>query len=165
MGPVRVPLAGSRSARFPVSTATKRRWPPSRQDRALIEERAGDRAPLPASSPPVPILFVHYGEEWIRGSERCLLDLLEHLDRGRFDPFLWCNGNVLASAARRLGVPVQVDAFPILFDDLPPRFPFLHYARTVRKAFRIVREHGIRIVHSNSGAPVQWMLPVARTFR
>ena len=28
-----------------------------------------------------PVLLVHYGEDWIRGSERCLLDLLAHLDR------------------------------------------------------------------------------------
>ena len=31
-------------------------------------------------SAPTQILYTHYGENWIRGSERCLLDLLTHLD-------------------------------------------------------------------------------------
>ena len=34
------------------------------------------------------ILFTHYGEDQIRGSERCLLDLIAHLDRERFAPMV-----------------------------------------------------------------------------
>ncbi|MGL6500473.1 hypothetical protein ACSZOJ_19715 [Aeromonas dhakensis] len=45
-----------------------------------------------------PILLVHYGENWIRGSERCLLDLLAHLDRSRFAP---CSGATASSWQRR----------------------------------------------------------------
>ncbi|WP_280205794.1 hypothetical protein [Aeromonas veronii] len=50
-----------------------------------------------------PVLLVHYGEDWIRGSERCLLDLLAHLDRSRFTPLLWCNSPTLAAEAAPSG--------------------------------------------------------------
>jgi glycosyltransferase involved in cell wall biosynthesis len=114
---------------------------------------------------PAPILFAHYGEEWIRGSERCLLDLLTHLDRRRFAPVVWCNADTLARAVRGLDVPVEVSPFSILFDWQPPRYRFGRYLRLVRTGARLVRQYGIRLLHSNSVAPTQWLFPVARQAR
>jgi len=48
-------------------------------------------------SKPIPILFVHYGHtEWIRGSERCLIDLIHHLDLTQYTPILWCDTQIMA---------------------------------------------------------------------
>ncbi len=114
---------------------------------------------------PVPILHVHYGDEWIRGSERCLLDLLRGMDRSRFTPQVWCNAHTMADAVRELDIPVQVHPFPILFGWTPPRFDVSGYARLIRTATEFVRGRNIRLLHATSGAPVQGLVPVARTTR
>lgn len=120
----------------------------------------------PASSrDPVPLLFVHYGADWIRGSERCLLDLLAHLDRDRYWPIVWCNAPTMARAVAALDVPVTESPVTILLDWAAPRFAVRSWATLVRQGLRLVREHDIRLIHANSGAPNQWMLPVARRAR
>jgi glycosyltransferase involved in cell wall biosynthesis len=114
---------------------------------------------------PQPILFTHYGEDWIRGSERCLLDLMTHIDRNRFQPILWSNNPSLAVEARALGVTTHESRFTILFDFNAPHFPLANYVRLIRQGLRLVRTHGIRLLHSNSPAPNQWLVPVARQSR
>lgn len=118
---------------------------------------------LRLSLAPVPILFTHYGEDWIRGSERCLIDLLTHIDRGRFRPVVWCNGETLAGELRGLGVPVHVSPFSVLFLWDRPHWALGSYLRLVREGRALVRRYGIRLIHANSAAPNQWMLPVARS--
>jgi glycosyltransferase involved in cell wall biosynthesis len=110
-----------------------------------------------------PVLYVHYGDNWIRGSERCLLDLLANIDRDRFHPVLWCNAEILAVEARRLGVGVEVQDFPVLLGWTAPRFDITGYARLVRHGLRLLRTHRAQLVHANSGAPCQWMLPACRS--
>lgn len=119
---------------------------------------------VPAQGP-APILFTHYGEEWIRGSERCLLDLLTHIDRSRFRPRVWCNAETMAREVRALDVPADVSPFSILFHWDPPRYAFAQWWRQVRQGRALVARHGIRLLHSNSAAPTQWLLPVARSAR
>jgi glycosyltransferase involved in cell wall biosynthesis len=116
-------------------------------------------------SAPAPILFTHYGEDWIRGSERCLLDLLTHIDRQRYRPIVWCNAPALAREAQALGVPVHQSRFSIIGYWYSPRWDLANYTRLVRTGVDLVRQHGIRVLHSNSGAPNQWLLPVARAAR
>ncbi|MDG2670917.1 glycosyl transferase, partial [Vibrio parahaemolyticus] len=38
---------------------------------------------------PKRILYVHYGDNWIRGSEVVLLDLILGIDRDKFEPIVW----------------------------------------------------------------------------
>ncbi len=116
-----------------------------------------------AQQEPIRVLHVHYGEEWIRGSERCLLDLLRGMDRKRFASHVWCNANTMASAVRELGVPAQVFPFPILLGWTPPRFDVRGYAKLIRSAIQFVRSDGIQLLHATSGGPVQWLVPVARS--
>jgi hypothetical protein len=131
----------------------------SRPSQGDAEARAASR------SQPAPILLTHYGEEWIRGSERCLLDLLAHLDRSRYRPLVWCNADTLAREVRALDVPAVVTPFAILLDWAPPRFGVGAWLRQVRQGLALVRRHGVRILHANSAAPTQWLLPVARSAR
>ena len=111
---------------------------------------------------PVSVLFVHYGDDGIRGSERCLLDLLRHIDRDRFSPLVWCNRETFAREVRNQGVSAQVDDFPVMFHYAQPRFSPRRFAALLRKGAGLIREHDVRLVHTNGGAPVQWMLPLAR---
>lgn len=114
---------------------------------------------------PTPILFAHWGDEGIRGSERVLLDLLARIDRGQFGPTLWCNAETMADAARALDVPVRISRMPILLGWDAPRFDLAGYRSLVGEGAALIRELGARLVHANSGAPNQWMVPAARNAR
>lgn len=110
---------------------------------------------------PIPVLFTHFGEEWLRGSENVLLDLLKHLDRDRIAPVVWCNAAPLAEACRDAGYPTHRSAFEFYFDYSSPRFSPRRYAALVREAVSLVRQHDIRVLHANSAAPTQWLVPAA----
>lgn len=114
---------------------------------------------------PATILFTHYGDEWIRGSERCLLDLVTHIDRDRFSPVIWCNSEAMVDNAKKLDVPVYRSEFPLLFGWKQPRLAFKAYAALIRQGTQLVDTHGVDLVHANSGAPNQWMNLVARARR
>jgi glycosyltransferase involved in cell wall biosynthesis len=106
----------------------------------------------------VPILFAHCGLDWITGSERCLLDLVENLDRDRFRPVVVCNGTSLAAAAEKLGARVYCGArFGEEHSHLLPN------RALIREAGRIVKEHEIRLIHANDFQPIAWLLPIARS--
>jgi L-malate glycosyltransferase len=111
---------------------------------------------------PVPVLYVHFGEDRIRGSERCLLDLLSHLDRSRFAPLVWCNAPLMAEEVAKLGFQVRTNRFTILLHWDRPRFAVRRFLALAKEGTGLIRAHGARIVHANSGAPVQWMLPASR---
>jgi glycosyltransferase involved in cell wall biosynthesis len=109
---------------------------------------------------PATILFVHEGEDWIRGSERCLLDLVERLDRRRFRPVVWCNSPVLADAARALGARALVGAgWEAARGRRWPDRALVH------EALGVIRGHDARIVHANDVGPVKWLVPAARSAR
>ena len=108
------------------------------------------------------ILFTHYGDNQIRGSERCLLDLIKHLDRDRFEPVVWCNTEKMAEAARALGVPVIRSEFSLLLSGRSPQFDLRGFYSLVKEGLRLTREYRIDLIHANSGAPNQWLNLVAR---
>ncbi len=112
-----------------------------------------------------PVLLVHYGEDWIRGSERCLLDLLAHLDRSRFTPLLWCNSPTLAAEATTLGVETMVEPFSLLLGWQAPRFDLAAHRRLSRRARELITERQIGLVHANSAAPCQWLAGVCRSLQ
>lgn len=112
-----------------------------------------------------PVLYVHWGEEGIRGSERVLLDLLAKLDRNKYEPVLWCNSSTMAKAASALGVSTESSPMPILLGWDAPRLDLASYCRLVRHGQDLIQRLGIRLVHANSGAPNQWMVPAARRAR
>lgn len=111
------------------------------------------------------ILFVHYGDNWIRGSERCLIDLLTHIDKSAFSPVLWCNNDALAEQVRMLGIPVYVSNFTLLFGERTPKWDVVGYSKLVSEGLRIVDTHRISVLHANSGAPSQWLNLIARARR
>jgi glycosyltransferase involved in cell wall biosynthesis len=111
----------------------------------------------------IPLLFVHFGDDWIRGSEVCALNLLNNLD-SRFVAVLWTNNCAMASAARRAGITVEFDRFDIAvsFDSSRRRFSLLAWANQRRRTIQLVEQYQIQLIHINSGAPCQWVLGAAR---
>ena len=111
---------------------------------------------------PKPILLVHYGkQEWIRGSERCLIDLAYCLDKSRYAPVLWCDTQIMANAFRALDIPIYVDEFPILFGYNSPKLSVNATQSLVTKGCEIIQQHNIALIHSNSAAPNQWLASIA----
>lgn len=127
--------------------------------------RGGTLRPSAATGGAIPILFAHYGEENIRGSERILLDLLRHLDREAVEPIVWCNTETMAAATRDLGVRTYMSRMPLLLGWDKPRLDVRQYRELRRTALALFDRHAIRVVHANSGAPNQWLVPAARSRR
>jgi hypothetical protein len=103
------------------------------------------------------VLFVHYGDDWIAGSEVALLELMQGLARKGVTPFLWCNAPSMQRAAEESGIAVRRDDFAYYFDYSSPAFSPAAYLRLVKKASALITETGAEIVHCNSAAPAQWM--------
>ncbi|MBN9554201.1 MAG: glycosyltransferase family 4 protein [Alphaproteobacteria bacterium] len=114
---------------------------------------------------PLPVLFTHFGDQWIRGSETLLLDLLRYLDRSRIEPIVWCNGLEMADACRGAGYLTHRTDFEYYLDAGSPPFSLRKYSALVREAKAIARRHDIAVLHANSAAPTQWLVPAARSLR
>jgi glycosyltransferase involved in cell wall biosynthesis len=105
---------------------------------------------------PRTILFVHSGRDWIRGSERCLLDLVEGLDRDRFTPIVACDAPTLRREAERAGASAE---HVELGHSIVP-------SRDARRTARdLLRRTGARLVHANVSTVVPALLPAARARR
>jgi len=103
------------------------------------------------------ILYVHYGDQWIRGSERCLLDLIGNLNRDDYQATLWCNSSLLQSEAEALEIPVIVDDFKSSYDNPSRLSSFKETYYLIKKAVHLINAFDIKLIHVNSAAPCQWM--------
>lgn len=108
------------------------------------------------------LLYVHYGDNWLRGSEIVLLNLLKSAKENHYSPVLWCNSEVLAKKATSLGIEVIVDDFVCIGYWTTPKWNFLQFLRLLIKAKQILTKHEISLVHCNNGAPCQWMAPICK---
>src|SRR5579859_5516070 len=116
-------------------------------------------------SSPLPVLFTHFGDDWIRGSEILLLDLLGALDKDKVRPVVWCNGKEMEKACRAAGYPAYRDDFRHMFDYSSPKPNVSHWLEMIRRCRALCREHGIRVLHANSLAPAQWLVPAGMAER
>jgi len=108
------------------------------------------------------ILYVHYGDNWLRGSEIVLLDLLKSAKANHYSPILWCNSKVLAKQATKLGIEVIIDDFVCIGYWTLPKWNFLQFVKLLIKAKKILTSYQISLVHCNNGAPCQWMTFVCK---
>jgi glycosyltransferase involved in cell wall biosynthesis len=108
------------------------------------------------------ILYVHYGDNWLRGSEIVLLDILKSAKAKHYSPVLWCNSEVLAEKASALGIDVIVDDLVCIGYWTLPKWNFLQFFKQLGKAKQIITNYNISLVHCNNGAPCQWMTPVCK---
>ena len=113
-------------------------------------------------SQPQTILFTHYGDNWIRGSERCLLDLITHIDKQKFSPIVWCNSKAMEHEVKKLGIPVILGNFSLLYGWQAPRFDYMHYQQLVNEAQALIKTYKVDLLYANGGAPSQWLNRVAQ---
>ncbi|MFL0805338.1 MAG: glycosyltransferase [Agarilytica sp.] len=103
------------------------------------------------------ILYVHFGEEWIRGSERCLIDLLSDIDRERFNILVWCNSRVLCEELDKRDIETVRTDFTVLFGWDHPKLDFFNFSHLTKISLDIIQNKKIDLIHANSGAPNQWL--------
>ena len=108
------------------------------------------------------VLYVHYGDNWLRGSEIVLLDLMQSAKENHYHPILWCNSELLARKATDLGIEVIVDNFVCLAYWTLPRWNFSQFFKLLIKAKKLVKDYKVSLVHCNNGAPCQWMVPICK---
>ena len=107
-----------------------------------------------------PILFVHHaGINWIRGSTRCLLDLLTHIDRRQFQPVVLCNQPVILDAVRALDVVAHEAR------DWRSPHPFRPDRQWLADVNAVIDRHRIRLIHSDEFTQASVLMPAARRAR
>jgi hypothetical protein len=107
-----------------------------------------------------PILFAHYaGIDWIRGSTRCLLDLLTHIDRTRFAPVVLCNQPAILDAVRALDVPAHQAR------DWNSRHPLRPDRAWLSDARAMIAQYSIKLIHFDEFTQASVLLPAARRAR
>lgn len=111
------------------------------------------------------VLYAHYGDQWIRGSERVLLDLLSHAPAAGVEPTLWTNVAPLAKMVAAMGIQVEYDDFSVYFDYDAPKFSPRQFLGMVNRGIGIARRSGAELIHCNSAAPLQWCLPISWRLR
>lgn len=108
------------------------------------------------------LLFVHYGDDWIRGSEVCLINLIKSINHQKYNCILWCNQQRLVDQVEKQVSASYVTPFTLLLGWQAPRFSLLNWHELYQQGKEIISRHNIDLIHCNSAAPCQWMTMVAR---
>jgi L-malate glycosyltransferase len=103
------------------------------------------------------VLFVHFGDGTIGGSEISLLELMSGLSQREVDVQLYCNTDSLEGAARERGAVVYRGTFAPYFDYSSCAFSLKDYLDEVMNAARLLSKVAPDLVHCNSAEPGQWM--------
>ncbi|QIA63630.1 glycosyltransferase [Vibrio astriarenae] len=111
----------------------------------------------------IPLLIVHYGDNWIRGSEVCLMNMIDSLDN-RYVPIVWTNNPAFADYAEANHIIVEQSEFPelVCLHSGQRKIDWNNWCLLFNKARYLIRKHHIKLIHVNSGAPCQWMASAAR---
>jgi glycosyltransferase involved in cell wall biosynthesis len=94
---------------------------------------------------PKAILFLHHGQDWIRGSERVLLDLAGNLPRERFRPLVWCDSPALRVACAEAGIETVGRKL------LPTKRPWWRVERSViAEMLSVIEAQDVALLHANT---------------
>lgn len=108
------------------------------------------------------VLIAHYGDQWIRGSEVCLLELCKNINRNRWEPIVWTNVTCLEQELKLLDVTTIRGDFTMLAGWGSTKWNFLNYMCLRNNAKNIIESYQVDLVHCNNAAPNQWLVPVAK---
>ncbi|HDM8197663.1 TPA: glycosyltransferase [Vibrio harveyi] len=111
---------------------------------------------------PKRILYVHYGDNWIRGSEVVLLDLITNIDHDQYQPIVWSNCEPLIEKCQSLGIEAEHSNFSLVGGWNTPRWDISGWNDLIKQGTALIEKHNIDLVHVNSGGPCQWMCLAAR---
>ena len=110
------------------------------------------------------LLVVHFGDAQMRGSERCILNLIKGATQHEAEIILWSNHSLLNDAAHEYTTATIKDGFyaPFGFNASPsdknPGVVLIDWIKEARRIFDIYKPN---LVLCNSLAPCQWMLPAS----
>jgi L-malate glycosyltransferase len=107
------------------------------------------------------ILFTHSGQDWVRGSERVLLDLATAIQPFGYRAVVWCDAEALRTACAEARIEVVAQAFPHGVDRPWWRTP----RESIRSAAQVIQATGASLVHVNSLECLPWSLRAARKAR
>lgn len=111
------------------------------------------------------ILFINYGENWIRGQELCLINLLRTIDRSKYNPIVICNAEVLKNELIKSGINAYLTQIPqISFEGKYSKYELFSYIKALFYFRKMIKKHCIKLIYSNSGLPSQLGYPLARLF-
>ena len=108
------------------------------------------------------VLYVHFGDNWLRGSEIVLLDVMSSAQQQGYQPVLWCNSQVLADQAVLLGIEAVYQPMVCLGYWLEPRWQVGTFINQLLMTSKLIKKHNIALVHCNNGAPCQWLSVVCK---
>jgi len=104
----------------------------------------------------VNVLFLHNGENWIRGSENALLSLLRGLGRSKIAPFVLSSNTALTELAQAEGIDATAHPIPYLMVDGDfSSLRFGQWAATLRKIFSLIRSRKVQLLYCNGASPCQ----------
>lgn len=103
------------------------------------------------------VLFVHYGDNWLRGSEICLINLVNDLPKEHFTPVIWTNNSTLFKEVES-SYQSFYSPFSFVWNELTPSRGFSSWFQQVKYAINLIKQNNISLIHVNSAAPCQWML-------
>ncbi len=89
------------------------------------------------------VLFVHHGENWIRGSERAMIDLADGVRRHGIEPVVACNAEAVHAAVEDLGITSMLISEPHRSSPLPGR-------REIGEWRALIGKVAPDLVHANS---------------
>ena len=116
------------------------------------------------NAPKKNLLIVHYGDELLRGSERCLINLIGGLNKDLFNIHLWSNHPELNKLVEAPGVAVTYTPFyPSIGFGYPasPDGWLSDYRTAITIAAGLIDDFSPALIICNSLAPVQWLLPIS----
>ena len=103
------------------------------------------------------ILFLHYGANWIRGSEIALTRLLQQLGDEKYHSHLICNQELFADHVREnTGISIDTVFIPeIMIDGKHRRIQLLGWMGMVKRLIREIHDRKIDLLYCNSGITFQ----------
>lgn len=110
---------------------------------------------------PRTVLLVDVGHGPIRGADQVTLTLIDGIDPARYRFVLLTNHLALAEACRARGLPVEVQPIRMLFVPRPHPRDLVDLIRFSRLAVRLIRAHGVALIHSINGNSCIWLFPAA----
>lgn len=108
------------------------------------------------------ILFVHFGDEQLRGSERCLINLMQDLHANGHQIALACNQVVHGTemAAWCANAPLCTSMRPVALSETLSVRAMSEWVKCYRSLKAFVDDVRPDLVVCNSAAPCQWMVPL-----
>lgn len=104
------------------------------------------------------LLMVHYGDNWLRGSEHCLLNLCHALKTQGYQPIVWCNAPALAEALKACDLPCYCEPMSIVLGYQKKHYDLAAWYKQMKFGMALITQWKPALVHINSAAPCQWML-------